>query len=125
MQSHEASEAFDLAQGDYKKIATRIVANQQILLETTSSNFIESIDIASNGPTVKLFKDASKPPNLIRPSSLNYKITIKEAVNDFVEAELKCKDNEFIDVELEQHKVPLGLLGNNEEDLDDSMYPLT
>ena len=55
----------------------------------------------------------------------NYKITIKEAVNDFVQAELKCKENEFIDVELEHHKVPLGILGNNQEDFDDSMYALT
>ena len=101
VQSHEASESFDLAVADYKKITNRIVANQQILLETTSTNFIESIDIKTNGPTVKLFKDATKPPNLIRPSSLNYKITIKAAVNDFVLQELKCKENEFIDVELE------------------------
>jgi hypothetical protein len=42
-----------------------------------------------------------------------------------MEAELKCKENEYVDVELEQHKVPLGLLGNNQEDLDDSMYALT
>jgi len=27
VQSHEASEAFDLAKGDYKKITNRIVAN--------------------------------------------------------------------------------------------------
>lgn len=101
VQSHQASESFDLAQSDYKKITNRIIANQQILLETTSNNFIESIDIQANGPTVKLFKDTSKPPNLIRPSSLNYKITIKEAVTDFTQAELKCKENEFIDVDLE------------------------
>ena len=49
-------------------------------------------------PTVKLAEGSAQPPTLVRPSSLNYKISLSEAVTDFIKKDMPILDDQFIDV---------------------------
>ena len=56
-------------------------------------------------PTIKLSKGNGKqPPSLVRPSSLNYKISLQEAVLEFIKKEMPTADDQFIHVETEENK---------------------
>lgn len=48
--------------------------------------------------TIKISEGTSQPSSLVRPSSLNYKISLSEAVNDFVKKEWPCNDDQVVDV---------------------------
>jgi len=55
--------------------------------------------------TIKLSEGNSQPSSLVRPSSLNYKISLSEAVNDFIKKDMPTLDDQFIDVQNEDPKV--------------------
>ena len=102
---HEVSQTFNLDPEKEKKITDRIIAHQLIILETTGNKYIEKINIREFDPkmdektsTIKLSEGTSQPSTLVRPSSLNYKISLSEAVNDFVKKDMPCNDDQFIDV---------------------------
>jgi hypothetical protein len=71
----------------------------------------------------------------VRPSSLNYKISLSEAVNDFIKKDMPINDDQYIDVNLEDPKVSAnqGSTGNKnssnnnpvDEELDDLMFDMT
>lgn len=73
---------------------------------------------------------------MVRPSSLNYKISLSEAVNDFTKKDMPVGEDQFIDVNLEDPKVSAnqGSTGNNKnnnnsnnehDELDDLMFDMT
>jgi len=41
-----------------------------------------------NAPTIKLSENNNTPGSLVRPSSLNYKISLSEAVGDFIKKDM-------------------------------------
>lgn len=82
-----------------KKITDRIIAHQLIILENSGNRYIEHIKIrefhkGKKGTgekeeiSIKLSDMNSAPNSLVRPSSLNYKISLSEAVNDFVKKDM-------------------------------------
>jgi hypothetical protein len=83
-----------------KKITDRIIAHQLIILENTGTKYIEKIQIGEfyqgdkkedikNLETVKLTEsNGAQPSSLVRPSSLNYKISLSEAVLDFIKKDM-------------------------------------
>ena len=82
-----------------KKITDRIIAHQLIILENSGNRYIENIKIkefhkGKKGSTdkeessIKLSEMNSAPTTLVRPSSLNYKISLSEAVNDFIKKDM-------------------------------------
>jgi hypothetical protein len=58
-----------------------------------------------NASTIKLSENNATPASLVRPSSLNYKISLSEAVIDFIKKDMPVQDDQFIDVNLEDPKV--------------------
>jgi len=46
----------------------------------------------------------SAPTSLVRPSSLNYKISLSEGVNDFIKKDMPLADDQFIDIHTEDPK---------------------
>jgi hypothetical protein len=95
-----------------KKITDRIIAHQLIILENTvNDQYIEKIAIREftkmdeKEPTIKLSKGNGKqPPSLVRPSSLNYKISLREAVTEFIKKDMPVADDQYIHVETEENK---------------------
>ena len=43
--------------------------------------------------TVKLAEGSGQPPTLVRPSSLNYKISLSEAVTDFIKKDMPLQED--------------------------------
>ena len=98
-----------------KKITDRIIAHQLIILENTGNRYIESIKIKefnninhpgtnSKESSIKLSEMNNAPSTLVKPSSLNYKISLCEAVLDFNKKELPLQEDQFIDVHTEDPK---------------------
>jgi hypothetical protein len=96
---HEISETFQLDPEKEKKITDRIIAHQLIILENTGNRYIEQIKIKEfqkgkkgtgekDESSIKLSEMNSAPTSLVRPSSLNYKISLCEAVNDFIKKDM-------------------------------------
>ena len=134
-QVHEVSTTFDLEQAKDKKIIDRIIAHQLIILETTGNKYIEDIKIREFNPnmdekqsTIKLSEGNSQPSSLVRPSSLNYKISLREAVNDFIKKETPLNDDQILDVQTEDPRVSAsqnGNVKNDFEEFDDHMFDMT
>lgn len=137
-QVHEVSQTYNLDPGKEKKITDRIIAHQLIILEQTGNKTIEKISIKDNnapsgaddkGSTIKLSEGNSQPSSLVRPSSLNYKISLAEAVNDFIKKDMPCNDDQVIDVAVEDPKVSFAQQNNNSknthDELDDLMFDMT
>lgn len=115
VQVHQVSTAYQLDQTKEKKVTDRIIAHQLIILENTGNKYIEKIIIGEfhqkpvkegEKPvmleTVKLTEgNGAQPTSLVRPSSLNYKISLSEAVLDFIKKEMPYQDDQFIDVQIE------------------------
>lgn len=104
-QVHEVSVTFNMDKNKEKKITDRIIAHQLIILETTGNKYIEKISIREFEPTmdektstIKLSDGNAQPGSLVRPSSLNYKISLSEAVNDFIKKDMPVNDDQIIDV---------------------------
>lgn len=90
-------------------------------------------------PTVKLAEGSAQPPTLVRPSSLNYKISLSEAVADFIKKDMPLQDDQYIDVQAEEPKGSgSGAAGSGKsqaphvnppgdayEELDDVMFDMT
>jgi len=109
---HEVSQTFDLDKAKDKKIIDRIIAHQLIILETTGNKHIENIMIREFNPkmdekasTIKLSEGNNQPSSLVRPSSLNYKISLREAVVDFIKKETPLNEDQFLDVQTEDPRV--------------------
>lgn len=103
---HEVSHTYSLDPTKEKKITDRIIAHQLIILETTGNKYIEKIMIREfndkmdeKASTIKISEGNSQPSSLVRPSSLNYKISLSEAVNDFIKKDMPLTDDQFIDVQ--------------------------
>lgn len=95
-----------------KKIIDRIIAHQLIILENPSSTFIDAIKLEEklkNGQTKEgtglahTVRETTQgmTPMIVRPSSLNYKISLVEAVKNFISKE-RCGPDQQIEVELEE-----------------------
>ena len=54
--------------------------------------------------TVKLSEGSGQPSTLVRPSSLNYKISLSEAVVDFIKKDMPLMEDQYIDVQAEEPK---------------------
>ena len=90
---------------------------------TSSTNPDEKVS------TIKLSEGNSQPSSLVRPSSLNYKISLAEAVNDFIKKDMPCNDDQMIDVAVEDPKVSFAQQNssskNTHDELDDLMFDMT
>lgn len=141
-QVHEVSQTFNLDQSKEKKITDRIIAHQLIILETTGNKYIEKITIREfndklddKTSTIKLSEGNSQPSSLVRPSSLNYKISLAEAVNDFIKKDMPVNEDQVIDVIPEDPKVSANQTTSGSKnninlqydvnDLDDLMFDMT
>jgi hypothetical protein len=103
---------YNLDSSKEKKITDRIIAHQLIILETTGNKYIEKIMIREfnktmdeKASTIKISEGNGQPASLVRPSSLNYKISLSEAVNDFIKKDMPLGDDQYIDVQQEDPKV--------------------
>ena len=114
-----------------KKIIDRIIAHQLIILENPSTSFIEAIKLEEklkNGNTkegtgcAQTVRETSSgmTPMIVRPSSLNYKISLIEAVRNFITKE-RCGPDQQIEVELEE---PSSKKMAHFEVLDDALFNL-
>lgn len=93
-----------------KKIIDRIIAHQLIILQNPSQSFIDAIRLddktKAGNPKETGFahtvSDTTKgiTPTIVRPSSLNYKISLVEAVRNFISKE-RVGPDQHIEVELE------------------------
>lgn len=129
-QLHETRSIYGVDQSKEKKIIDRIIAHQLIILENPMSSFIEQIRLeekGKNGPMqgtgmAITVKDATpgQTPTIVRPSSLNYKISLLEAVNTFITKE-RCGPDQQIEVELEE---PVSKKMLHFEILDDALFNL-
>jgi|TARA_B110000285_G_scaffold234444_1_gene311440 hypothetical protein len=105
---HQVSFAYQLDPTKEKKVTDRIIAHQLIILENTGNKYIEKILIGEfhnkenkkegekpqSIETVKLTEgNGTQPTSLVRPSSLNYKISLSEAVLDFIKKEMPVQDD--------------------------------
>ena len=99
-QLHETTTLFNVPKNKEKKIIDRIIAHQLIILENPTNHFIESVKLQErnkNGivPGTGLAVTSKEPnptsnaqhPTIVRPSSLNYKISLIEAATNFIEKE--------------------------------------
>ena len=105
VQVHQVSYTYGLDPAKEKKITDRIIAHQLIILENTGNKYIEKIQIGeffqsenkeekANLETVKLTEgNGAQPSSLVRPSSLNYKISLSEAVLDFIKKDMQLQDD--------------------------------
>ena len=57
-----------------------------------------------NESTIKQSDMNSPPSSLVRPSSLNYKISLSEAVCDFTKKDMPVGEDQYIDVHTEDPK---------------------
>ena len=88
-----------------------------------------------NASTVKLSESNNTPSSLVRPSSLNYKISLSEAVVDFIKKDMPLQEDQFIDVMLEDPKASQKESNNSNnnknnnnaepEEFDDTMFDMT
>ena len=102
---HEITETYQLDPAKEKKITERIVAHQLIILEKPPKSTIEDIKIREFNPnmeekesTIKLCEGTAQPSSIVRPSSLNFKISLSEAVVAFMKKDMPVADTEFVDV---------------------------
>ena len=102
---HEVSETYQLDYTKEKKITDRIIAHQLIILENTTKHCMDSIKIREfnekmeeKESTIKLSEGNSQPTSIVRPSSLNYKISLSEAVVDFIKKDMPLLEDQYIDV---------------------------
>ena len=67
-------------------------------MENTGNKYIEKIQIKEfnklndGESTIKLSENNGQPSTLVRPSSLNYKISLSEAVSDFNAKDMPTTD---------------------------------
>lgn len=108
---HDLSETYQLDPAKEKKITERIIAHQMIILEKPSKTTIEEIKIREFNPkmsekevTIKMSEGNNQPSSIVRPSSLNFKICLSEAVGAFMKKDMPVADNEFVDVQPEEPK---------------------
>lgn len=149
VQVHQVSYAYQLDPAKEKKVTDRIIAHQLIILENTGNKYIEKILIGEfhnkenkkDGEkpqaleTVKLTEgNGTQPTSLVRPSSLNYKISLSEAVLDFIKKEMPVNDDQQIDVQIEDppknnsssnSKQNSGIPHETIDDFDDVMFDMT
>ena len=78
----------------------------------------------------------SPPSSLVRPSSLNYKISLSEAVTDFIKKDMPLLEDQYIDVHTEDPKSSGGGSGaggskstsatdKDYDEFDDAMFDMT
>jgi hypothetical protein len=108
---HELSETYQLDPAKEKKITERIVAHQLIILEKPTKSTIEGIMIREfnpkmpeKEPTIKMSEGNNQPGSIVRPSSLNFKISLSEAVGAFMKKDMPVAEHEFVDVQPEEPK---------------------
>jgi hypothetical protein len=129
-QLHETKYIYNVPKHKEKKIIDRIIAHQLIILENPTQAFIESIKLeekGKNGPVpgtgIAVTAREANPghtPLIVRPSSLNYKIGLLEAVRNFISKERLGPDQQ-IEVELEE---PTSKKMMHFEILDDALFDL-
>ena len=90
-----------------------------------------------NASTIKLAENNNTPGSLVRPSSLNYKISLSEAVGDFIKKDMPLGEDQFIDVNLEDPKISINNTNNSSssnknnnqniehDEFDDMMWDMT
>lgn len=131
-QLHETTVLYNVPKTKEKKIIDRIIAHQLIILENPNSNFIESIRLQEknkNGivpgtgmavTSKETNPSSSQHPTIVRPSSLNYKISLIEAAANFIEKE-KIGPDQQLEVEIEE---PQSKKLQHFEVLDDALFNL-
>lgn len=130
-QLHETRHIYNVTKAKEKKIIDRIIAHQLIILENPTGSFIESIRLEEKnksgnskegtGVAVTVSEtNQNQSPMIVRPSSLNYKISLIEAVKNFIAKE-RCGPDQQIEVELEE---PSQKKMAHFEVLDDALFNL-
>jgi hypothetical protein len=129
---HETTSFFNVPKHKEKKIIDRIIAHQLIIMENPASNFIEGIKLQErnkNGvvpgtgfatTSKETNPSAQQHPTIVRPSSLNYKISLIEAATNFIDKE-KVGPDQHLDVEVEE---PQSKKLQHFEVLDDALFNL-
>jgi hypothetical protein len=93
-----------------RKVLQRVVTHQLIILENQTQSMIEELKINDPpNPQTHLIQvvyatSQSCPTNIVKPSSLNYKIGLKTAVEDFLKKESKIDDYQIV---VEECRPPL------------------
>jgi hypothetical protein len=110
-------------------VIDRIIAHQLIILENPTGHIIEKIlleeknkngAVAGTGMCITANEQNQNSPSIVRPSSLNYKISLIEAVKNFIMKE-RCGPDQQIEVELEE---PTSKKHIHFELLDDALFNL-
>lgn len=117
-QLHGTSYIYSINPNKEQKILDRIISHQLIILDNPQATNIEKIDL-THGVTVEECRQKAEV-QIVRPSSLNYKISLLEAALAF-QSKDKSKD-QVIDIELEE---PTNKQQLNYDVLDDALYLVT
>lgn len=84
-QLHGTSYIYALPKHKEQKIIDRTIAHQLIILENPSGQIIERLEFThSEENTETQAEGTGVQPTIVRPSSLNYKISLLEATNTFI-----------------------------------------
>ena len=131
-QLHETTYIYSVPKTKEKKIIDRIIAHQLIILENPDNKLIEGVRLQEKNKTgivpgtgfAVTSKEANpastQHPTIVRPSSLNYKISLIDAAAAFIEKEKVGPDQQF-DVEIEE---PVSKKLQHFEILDDALFNL-
>ena len=120
-QLHGTSYIYALPKHKEQKIIDRIISHQLIIMENPGGAIIEKLEF--NGEEVVMQVEGeskeskTSPPSIVRPSSLNYKISLLDAAIAFVQKDKQA--DQVLDVELEE---PISKKMQNFDVLDDALY---
>jgi hypothetical protein len=77
---HGASYFYSVPQNKEQKIIDRIIGHQLIIMDNPTGQIIEKLEMGNEESSVSMVDSTADKPNIVRPSSLNYKISLLEAV---------------------------------------------
>lgn len=107
MQLHTPSVAFGMSMDKLRKTLNRVITHQLIILENQPPQMIEDIKGSELHGTnaicghdqgrqiqvqITLAQGSTCASSIVKPSSLNYKICLRQAVEEFVKKESKIED---------------------------------
>lgn len=89
-------------------------------MDNPTGQIIEKLEMGSDEVSVSMAESGADKPNIVRPSSLNYKISLLEAVQSFQTKDKQEGQN--IEVEIEE---PVSKKMQNFDILDDALYTIS
>ena len=85
-QLHGTSYIYAMPKHKEQKIIDRIISHQLIIMDNPGGQIIEKLEFNGEDAAAVVVKDQkTSPPSIVKPSSLNYKISLLDAAIAFVQ----------------------------------------